>query len=246
MQVLEGENMKQIPLLAKFINGAALIVLIAVSPLVGKDTKPTPMELKLEEYVQAAKSRPIPLQGSEGSLYVDAGPNWNLYDDWKARRVNDLVTIRVSENTAASSTANTQTGRKSSMEGSVSNLFGVESHVNSIPFSNMLDAKSDAQFKGEGTTNRSGTLTAFLAARVREVLPNGDLVIQGIKEVKINNERQMLSLMGIVRPQDISPNNIVASTNIANMQILLEGKGIVSENIRPGFLFKILSKFWPF
>jgi flagellar L-ring protein precursor FlgH len=132
------------------------------------------------------------------------------------------------------------------MTANAPSLFGLESHISSIPFSKMLSTNSDAQFKGNGTTTRQGTLSAYIAARVRDVLPNGDLVIEGIKELKVNNERQTLSLLGVVRQRDIGPDNVVPSTVIANMQILLDGKGVVSENIKPGYLFRLLSKVWPF
>lgn len=108
-----------------------------------------------------------------------------------------------------------------------------------------MSTDSAMKFKGDGTTKRSGSLTAYLPARVRVVLPNGDLVIEGVKELKINNERQILTICGVVRPRDISPDNIVLSNYIANMQVKLEGKGHVSDNIKPGFLFRILSKAWP-
>jgi len=231
----------------KFLHNSGLgILLIAnlVFPLFAKE-KPNQIKMSLEEYLRVARSGQVSLQTSEGSLYAEASPNWSLYCDFKAHRANDILTIRVTENTSASSTADSQTGRKGTMKASAPNLFGLENHLSSIPLSNLLNTSSDAQFKGTGSTTRAGTLTAYLSARVVEVLPNGDLVVQGIKELKINNERQLLSLFGVVRPRDIGPDNIVASSNIANMQIQLDGKGMVSENIKPGILYKILSKFWP-
>ncbi len=226
------------------INLGIFILISLVQPLYGKE-KPNQVKMSLEEYLRMARSGQISMQTGEGSLYAEASPNWNLYSDFKARRANDILTIRVTENTSASSTADSQTGRKGTMKASTPNLFGLENHVASVPLSNLLSTSSDSQFKGTGSTTRAGTLTAYLSARVVEVLPNGDMVVQGIKELKINNERQLLSLYGVVRPKDIGPDNVVASSNIANMQIQLDGKGIVSENIKPGILFKVLSKFWP-
>jgi flagellar L-ring protein FlgH len=220
------------------------VLILGVHPLVAKD-KPNPIKMSLDEYLRMARSGQVLMQTSEGSLYAEASPNWNLYSDYKARRANDIVTIRVTESTSATSTADAQTGRKGTMTASTPAFFGLQNHAGSVPLNPLLDTSSESTFKGTGSTTRVGTLTAYLAARVVEVLPNGDMVIQGIKELKINNERQMLSLYGVVRPRDIGPDNVVASSNIANMQVQLEGKGIVSENIKPGLLFRILSKFWP-
>jgi flagellar L-ring protein precursor FlgH len=200
----------------------------------------------IEEYVHQARASQPPLQTSEGSLYSDAGLNSYLFTDLKARRVNDILTIRVLESTTASSGADTKASRKSSKNLAIPNLFGLENHVGSVPFANLVSATSDSAFAGDGATNRQGSLSALLSARVREVLPNGDLVIEGIKELKVNNERQTLTLFGVVRTRDIAPNNVVPSTAIANMQVQLDGKGVVSDHLNPGWLYRVLTKVWPF
>ena len=200
----------------------------------------------LEEYVRQARASQVPLQTAEGSLYSDAGLNSYLFTDLKARRVNDILTIRVLENTTASSGADTNATRKSSKSLAIPNFFGLESYTGSVPLANLVSATSDSAFAGEGATNRQGSLTALLSARVREVLPNGDLVIEGIKELKVNSERQTLTLFGVVRTRDIAPNNVVPSTAIANMQVQLDGKGVVSDHLKPGWLYRALTKVWPF
>ena len=72
------------------------------------------------------------------------------------------------------------------------------------------------------------------------------MVIEGVKEIKVNNERQMLRLFGVVRPKDIGPGNVVLSTAVANMLVQVDGKGILSDNIKRGWLIGILTKAWPF
>ena len=89
-------------------------------------------------------------------------------------------------------------------------------------------------------------MSALLSGRVADVLPNGDLVIEAVKEVKVNNERQMVRLFGVVRPLDVGPDNVVLSGAIANMLLQIDGKGALSDNLKSGFLFKLLTKFWPF
>lgn len=210
------------------------------------ERKPASVAQSLEQYIREAKAAQPPLQTSDGSLYSDAGLNSYLVSDLKARRVNDILTIRVLENTSASSVADTQTNRKSTTDLGVPSFFGIENNSSSIPFSKLVSASSESTFKGDGATTRQGRLSAFISARVRDVLPNGDLVIEGTKELKVNNERQMLTLFGVVRTRDVAPNNVVLSSAIANMQIQLDGKGIVSEHLKPGWLYRVLTKVWPF
>jgi len=222
-----------------------LMIACVVVPGLAKN-KPNPVAVSLDEYIHQAKANQPPLQSSEGSLYTGAGPNADLYSDFKARRVNDLVTIRIEESTTAENTANSETNRKSSTALGVPNFFGIENHNPSIPFNTLVTANSDQSFKGDGTTKRTGVVSAYLSARVREVLPNGDLVIEGIKEIKVNNERQLITLFGVVRPRDIGPDNVVSSTVIANMMVQVEGKGLLSDSLKPGWLYQILTKIWPF
>jgi len=200
----------------------------------------------LEEYVREAKANQPALQTSGGSLYTTAGINSSLFADLKARRVNDLITIRVVESTTAQSSANAQTNRTSAIGLSAPNLFGVEKRTSTVPFSQLVTADSDMKFKGDGTTQRSGNVLALMSGRVMDVLPNGNMVIEAVKEVKVNNERQVLRLFGVVRPTDVGPNNLVLSGAIANMLLQIDGKGVLSDNLKQGWLFHLLTKVWPF
>jgi flagellar L-ring protein precursor FlgH len=203
------------------------------------------MSKSLEEYIREARSAQPQLQTSEGSLYSVAAINAELFTDIKARRVNDIVTIRILESTQAQSAADAQTSKSSSVNLGVPNLFGLENHTG-LPMDNLLTTNTDTKFQGNGSTNRSGSVDAFLSARVKEVLPNGDLVIEGVKEIKVNNERQLLRLFGVVRSRDIGPGNVVLSNAIANMLVQVDGKGVLSDTIKQGWLFGIVNKFWPF
>ena len=224
---------------------AVLFLLPSVSERVGAADKFS-MVQSLEDYIRQARTNQPPLQTLQGSLYYDTGVNSELFTDRKARRINDIVTIRIQEDTKAQSAADAQTTRKSSIALGTPNLFGIENHNAKVPLNKLVTANSDTQFKGDGSTNRSGSVDALLSARVREVLPNGDMVIEGVKEVKVNNERQMLRLFGVVRPRDVGPDNIVFSTSIANMLVQVDGKGVLSDSIKQGWLFGFLAKAWPF
>lgn len=227
------------------ILGMLMVGIFPCGALFSKN-KPSPVAVSLEEYIHQAKTSQPPLQTKEGSLYTDTGYNSDLFGDVKARHVNDIVTIRVIEKMVAESSADSATNRKSATALGAANLFGLENNNPTFPFSKIVTTNTDMSFKGDGATTRSGTVSAYISARVRDVLPNGDLVIEGIKEIKVNSERQMLSILGVVRSKDVGPDNVVLSTSIANMLVQIDGKGIVSDNLNPGWLFKILTKIWPF
>ena len=113
------------------------------------------------------------------------------------------------------------------------------------PFSSVQSDYSNT-FDGSGSTARSGDLTAYMSARIIQVLPNGNLVIEGNREVRVNNENQIITLTGIVRPRDISSANVVQSTYLADARISYSGTGVLNDQQRPGWLARILDKVWPF
>jgi len=109
---------------------------------------------------------------------------------------------------------------------------------------NLISGTSDTKFKGGGVTTRTGQLTATMTARVMEVLPNGDLVLEGAREIEINGDRQIVVLTGVARPSDIGKDNDVLSTNIGQLRIRYFGKGLMKDNLKPGFLVRILNKIF--
>jgi flagellar L-ring protein precursor FlgH len=185
------------------------------------------------------------LQGG-GSLYSDTAPSLFLFRDFKARNVNDILTIQINESATASNSANTSTNREGNVNIKAPAVGGLEKGTSALNFANILSGLSALNFAGQGTTSRTGQLQAFVSARVVEVFPNGDLGIEGIKEVMINRERQILRIRGIVRQRDITPNNVVLSTALANMEVVFDGKGIVSDANKPGFLFRLIQWVTPF
>jgi len=186
----------------------------------------------------------------EGSLWQESGPLGGLFQDYKASRVGDIVTIRIVESASASNKATTKTQRNSTMSAGIENLFNLEQRFPpSEPFLNpfsKVKAGLDSSFDGAGTTTRSGSLSAYLAARVTEVLPNGNLKILGSREVMVNNERQYMALTGIIRQGDISSENIVLSTYVSDAKIEYSGVGVVNDRQRPGWLGRMLDVVWPF
>jgi flagellar L-ring protein FlgH len=186
------------------------------------------------------------LQNSSGSLFSDSAPNVFLFRDFKARTVNDILTIQITERATATNSANTSTKKEGDVSVKAANVAGLEKGNSALNFASILNGSSALNFAGEGSTSRAGQLQAFVSARVTEVFPNGDLGIEGIKEVTINRERQVLRIRGVVRTRDINANNVILSTDIASMEVVFDGKGIVSDANKPGWLYKFFTWITPF
>ncbi len=194
---------------------------------------------------------------SEGSLWQENGPFNQLFVDQKARRVGDIVTIKIIESSSASNKATTETERDSSLLGQITSFLGVERRWTDPsypgfdadrllnPFS-AVEGGMKSDFTGSGKTTRSGALTAMITARVTDVMPGGNLKIRGSQEVEVNNEKQIITLSGIIRTKDISPENMVLSNFISDAQISYSGLGVVNDRQRPGWMANILNKIWPF
>ncbi len=163
--------------------------------------------------------------------------------DPRARAVNDLITIQVVESIVASGSADSSLSKDSSGSASVSKLFGLDSKLPSwLDPTNLASTAANTDFKGGGATSRTGELSARITARVVEVLPNGDLVLEGAREIDINGDRQVVVLTGVVRSVDVDRNNVVLSPNIGQFRIRYFGQGLIKDNLKPGWLIKIINK----
>ena len=174
-------------------------------------------------------------KASTGSSNVNAS---SLYTDIRAHDVGDLLTIVVLESTTAQSAATTKTSQDDSV-----NAFAGTGLFARIFKEFPLTANNSRIGNGTGSTTRSGTLTTTLSVLVKEVLPNGTMKVEGSRMVGINKETQHVIFSGIVRPEDIAPDNTISSNMIASVEIHYDGKGIVSETQRMGILsraFKFL------
>jgi flagellar L-ring protein precursor FlgH len=176
-----------------------------------------------------------------------------LLEDFRARRVNDLLTINVLESISGSGAADTAAAKTSTLEAAVTDFFGAPLNLNKdnlygkgYTFSPTVSGSMTNDFKGTGTTNRTGTIVGTITARVVEVMPNGTLSVESRKDITINNEKQVLVLRGAVRPEDVSEVNTVSSTKIADAEIFLVGDGVLMDKQKQGWLVRILDGIWPF
>ncbi len=198
----------------------------------------------------------ISSHSTQNSLWSDSG---NLFEDRKARRLNDLVTINIVENISGSGAADTETSRDSTMAFKLEEFLGMNKDFNLQNVVGLKDlykggnifvpevkSTSKSNFKGEGDTNREGQLIATITAKVVEVLPNNNLMLEARKELTINNEKQILVLTGMVRPDDISSDNAIFSNKIADAQVYYVGDGVIQEKQHPGWMVRALDHVWPF
>jgi flagellar L-ring protein FlgH len=198
-----------------------------------------------------------PALQTSNSLWRDNTPS--LFEDRKARRLNDLVTIKVVENITGSGTADTNTKRGSSSDYGITDLFGMntdfglqkwpllkELYKGGKLFTPSLEGSSKSDFAGQGDTSREGKLVGTITAKVVEVMPNGNLALEARKDLTINNEKQILVLRGMIRPDDVAADNTVLSSSVADAEIFFVGDGVIQEKQRPGWLSRTMDTVWPF
>jgi flagellar L-ring protein precursor FlgH len=180
-----------------------------------------------ERYLSTARSTP-----ATPRLWIV-----DLTSDRNARGVNDLVTVRVVESLSATGAADSRVGKSSAADISLPGEPGKF-------FDRFLPASSDTKFNGSGGTTRTTQLTATLTARVVEVLPNGDLVVEGGREVDISGDRKRGVLSGVIRQHDILPGNVIPSSRIGQLQIRALSQGLIKDSLSPGWLIRILNKIF--
>lgn len=223
-----------------------LATLLGTASAQEKSPKKKAQKSALDQYVEQAHKRGEGAAAeSPGSLFSSGSELADIATDVRARRVDDMVTIIVNEQASAVSTGQTKTSRASSANSAITSAAGQLKATGAL--ANLLNMNTNTALDGEGTTSRTTTLTATLSARVTDVLPNGYLVIEGIKTVLVNSENQTVTLRGVVRPADLSSGNMVQSDSVAQMELKINGKGVVNDAIRrPNFLYRLLLGLLPF
>ena len=195
----------------------------------------------------------LPPPKTTGSLWQEENGRAYLYEDLRAMRTGDIITILISEKHKGSKSADTSAERDSTISNSLSGSSGM-GYIG-IPGIRLggeakrgfgIDASAKNKFGGKGATNREDTLTGTISAIVTEVLPNGDLRIEGRREVTVNSERQIMTIGGIVRRVDVNTKNTVQSSAIADAKIEYSGLGVVDDVQRPGWFVRILDWVYPF
>ena len=215
----------------------------ALKKLLKKESQPSPLDIYIEDADRRGGAASTAT--SPGSLWSAPGFLGDLAVDVRAKTVDDLITIVVNEQASAVSTGATKTSRASSASSSVTQLAGILPAAGRL--ANLGNATSSTSLNGAGTTSRQTTLTTTVSARVTHVLPNGYLVIEGSRAVLVNSENQVVTIRGVVRPADLGYFNTVQSSSVAQMELKINGRGVVNDSIRrPNFLYRILLGLLPF
>jgi flagellar L-ring protein precursor FlgH len=160
--------------------------------------------------------------------------------------VGDIVTVKVMENAKGTKETETKTARKSSLKSATKALAGIGG-LDADAYGKLgLETDYDNKLDGTGSTKRSGTFIADVPSVITSVLPNGNLIVEGVRELRLNGEKEVISLKGINRPEDIGSGNTINSNNIADATIEYTGKGVLNDKNHPGWFSRILDWIWPF
>ena len=185
----------------------------------------------LEEYVRQASQIVSAPTTTVGSLW-SAGENLaDMARDDKAAHVGDLITIDILETTTAAASGTSKASRSFSASSGLGALYGTFTPTARI--NNLFSPQSQNALNGSATTASSHELSTNLTGTVVKVLPNSYLVVQAARDVYVDNQRQHVIVRGIVRPSDLAPDNSVISTQVANLQVEVEGKGVISDETAP-------------
>ena len=220
--------------IGKSLAHLALSFLVAASAWAAHNKKVKHNEDKaadeLARYIERVRATTTP-SPTPGSLWVPQGRFSNLAGDDKARNINDTIIINIVEQTTAASDASVKSQRSFSASSSITALGGAVKPNNALQ--NIFSPNSSHALNGQAQTASDSMLTTSLAAQVVNVLPNGFLVVQAVRKMEVNNQRQTLNVRGVVRPSDIAPDNSVLSSQINDLEVELKGKGVLSDGVRP-------------
>ncbi|MDH5671850.1 MAG: flagellar basal body L-ring protein FlgH [Myxococcales bacterium] len=206
-----------------------------------------PHKARQRNYQPGRYERP-PEAVSPGSMWQDSSRG--LVADFRASGVGDLVTIVVDESPQAQGDASTGMDRMTESSLGAPRLLGLSKALADeypdIDPAQLIELMSQSSFAGNGETSRKSRVHAAIAVRVRRILPNGDLFLEGTKVLMVNDEELHIYVSGVIRPQDIEQDNSVQSSLVADAQIELTGRGVLTDNQRQGWLARLLSAINPF
>lgn len=231
--------------MSRVLIALSLVSAVALSGCVAPAPKPDD-----PYYAPVLPRTPLPAAQNNGAIY-QAGFETSLFDDRKAFRVGDIITITLNERTQASKNANSQISKDSNANIGLGSLFGgAVSMANPLTGNTMsLDAQFDAsrEASGAGQAGQSNSLSGSITVTVSEVLPNGILAIRGEKWLTLNTGDELVRIAGLVRADDIATDNTVSSMRVADARITYSGTGAFADASQPGWLSRFfVSPLWPF
>ncbi|HMD70439.1 MAG TPA: flagellar basal body L-ring protein FlgH [Bryobacteraceae bacterium] len=225
----------------------SVFLIIAMAPLDAAKKKPAPPgQSPLDRYVSEAEARSaVAPPATPGAIWQPGSRLADAAHDMRASQVDDVLTVVVAEAASAVSTGTTKTQRTSAATSSLASVPGIPKTAAAL--TSLANVAGNQSLNGQGTTTRTTTLNTTLTARVTHVLPNGCLVVEATKNVEINGERQTITVRGVVRPADIDPTNSILSNRLGELDVRVNGKGVVGDAIRrPFILYRLLLGLLPF
>lgn len=222
-----------------------LVASILAVPVQAKNKKMESAQVRAEYLARVQEQANLaPTLGTLGSLYSPNGVFTDISADYKARRIGDVVTLVVYENTSATSTGDVNTQRSYQTSSAITGLPGATSTSLVNP---LFGANSATQLKGTGETSAGSNVTTTLTARVIGLLPSGSMVVEAERRVLINSQHETMVVRGVLRPGDVGPNNTATSTALADLEIELKGKGVITDAIhRPNAVIRGLQWLFSF
>ncbi len=176
------------------------------------------------------------------SIYPLEGAG-SIYTEKRAHRVGDVITVLIQEDTQASQGASSQNQKTASIAlGAGTGNLGAGGYGSSLlNTNNQIGVGASSNHQGQGSTSRGTTITGQMTAKIMSVLPNGNFQIEGTRYVEVNEEKQTVEVVGEIRPDDISRDNTVPSSRVADAKIKITGTGPASETAKPGILTRVFS-----
>jgi len=220
-----------------------LITIFSISLLAGCMNRPMPN--RVNDFSPVMPQTVITDKVIDGSIY-SGGINDGLFGDRKAYRVGDLITILLREATSASKDADSTITRKSSTDALTPLQLGRIASPGGLPFSEDSTMGSDYSSVGAGEQTQNNSLGGDITVSVVNVLPNGNLVVRGEKLITLTNGDEYVQVSGVIRPDDIQPDNTILSKRIANAQITYSGDGNMNDAMKMPWMTSLLMKFMPF
>lgn len=189
--------------------------------------KASPPDAALNAYISRVRAESAAEVRTPGSIWIDNGALTRLSTDVKATHAHDPISVVVVESLSASTDGTVKNSRSSSANSQISALLGKLSAGNAM--NNLLNQTSGSSLNAQGQSVTDSSLTTTFGGEVEDVLPNGMLVIQAVRELSFNQQTELIKLRGLVRPADVNARNEVLSTNISDLELEVVGKGIIND-----------------
>jgi flagellar L-ring protein FlgH len=212
------------------------LLLAGVTPIVAsalpriKKSKPSPATTSLDDYIKRVRELAPVAPNTTGSLWVSSGTFANLAADYKAHRSGDLVLIHLADSFNASTSGENNQSRQFSSQSAITGLVGKIGLTNRLQ--NLFNANSKTALDGKGQSTLSSNVNLDLAAQVKDVLPNGVLIVEAARDITVGNDRQTVVIRGLVRPGDLAADNSIPSALVSSLEVEIKGKGAVAEATR--------------